>query len=155
MPVRPGHHLRGKPIKHGMTLIEVTLAVAILALLAGVVLPFQSLVEKRSRELILRETLRDIRRAIDLFRDHHSEFGSGPTAGVFRLVYPKNFEELVQDGYLRRVPTDPMTREPSWKVIPFPGIRSEKGQVGEPGGLFDVRSLSEETAINGTRFDDW
>ena len=139
----------------GMTLLEVALAVAILSILAGAVLPFQSLMTKRARELVLHETLREIRRAIDRYRDDHSEIDSGPTRKLFKLVYPATWEDLTQAGYLRRVPKDPMTGERIWKIVPFPGFRAEQGQVGEPGGIFDVRSSSEETAIDGSRFDEW
>ena len=138
-----------------MSLLEVALAVAILSILAGVVLPFQTLMEKRAREVVLRETLREIRRAIDIYRDHHSEIDSGPTEKKFKLVYPATWEDLTQAAYLRRVPLDPMTRKPAWKIIPFPGFQAENGQVGESGGVFDVRSLSEETAIDGSRYDEW
>lgn len=139
----------------GLTLLEATLAVAILSILAGAAFPLQTLVSKRSREFALRETLREVRRAIDRYRDEHSRMENAPTKETFTLVYPASLDELVIKGYLRRIPLDPMSNEREWKIIPFPGVHEEQGRVADAGGVFDVRSLSEETAIDGTRYDDW
>ena len=149
---------RDQKTRQGITLVEMVLALAMFSLLSSAVLVLRTTVERRTRELLLKETLREIRRAIDRYRDAHSRFESNPLGGGFHLVYPDDWQDLVEAGLLRRVPLDPITQRRQWRVLPFTGLVSGKpGEepIRQTFGLFDVRSLSEETALDGTRYDDW
>ena len=154
----------------GFTLIELLVTVTILAILAAVVIPVSELTVKRDKELELKRSLRTIRGAIDAYKeawdDGHmikkaGESGYPPTLMVLveGIQDAKSKEGGVVLKFLRRIPRDPMSsendyvsNEETW------GLRSYKSAFDSPAegeDVFDVYSLSEGTAIDGTLYEDW
>jgi general secretion pathway protein G len=93
----------------------------------------------RSREAVLKEDLFRMRDAID---QHYADLGE----------YPPDLHALVSAGYLRAIPEDPMTRSAeTWAVVPA------EPDSADPfvQGVYDVRSGSEDTALDGTAYANW
>ena len=121
--------------RSGFTMIELMIALAILATILAVGVPryFSSL--DAAKESALREDLHVLRDAIDKF---YSDNG----------VYPDTLDDLVKKRYLRAIPVDPYTRSShSWAVEP--------PTDGAGGAVFDVHSSAPSTARDGTWFKDW
>jgi general secretion pathway protein G len=145
----------------GFTLIELMVTLTILALLASVALPLAELGVQRNKESDLRQTLRQIRGAIDAYKRAADDGRIERAADA--SGYPPSLAALAEgiankkktDGsklyFLRRVPRDPMTGE-DW------GLRSYESpaQSPQPGkDVFDVYSRSEETGLNGVPYKQW
>lgn len=143
----------------GMTLIELIVAIAIMAILATGVLPISRNIVKREREKELRAALWQMRDAIDRYKNDAD-------LGRFQVKldsngYPPDLDELVKGvdiagkkiKYLRRIPMDPMTHSKEW------GLRSMQDDPDSDswGGqaVFDVYTKSEGTALDGTKYKDW
>jgi general secretion pathway protein G len=152
--------------EQGYTFIEVVVVTAILLILAAAVMPLAQVTSQRQREVELHRNLRDIRTAIDKFKDAvdagqiaQSELEPGNEG------YPPDLETLVEGvtaandatgrklKFLRRVPIDPMTNGAEW------GLRSyqDKPDATTWGGknVFDVYTKSTATALDGTKYRDW
>jgi len=144
------------------TLFELIAAMAIMLLLASVALPLARIHAQRLRELEMRRDLREIRQAIDRYKDF-SDRGMIPiNADTFG--YPPDLDTLVKGvelkgaasakyKFLRKIPLDPMTGKPEWGVRSMqddPDSRSWGGQ-----NVFDIYSQSQGTALDGTRYGDW
>lgn len=150
----------------GFTFIELVIVTAIVMLLASVAVPMAQVTAQRQRESELHYALREMRTAIDKFKDAADQ-GLIPSTELDagNEGYPKDLDTLV-DGvsvandasgrklkFLRRIPVDPMTRKAEW------GKRSyqDRPDTSSWGGqnVFDVYSTSEGTALNGTKYRDW
>lgn len=121
--------------KNGFTMIELMVALAILATILAVGVPryFSNL--DAANESVLREDLYVMRDAIDKF---YADNG----------VYPQTLNDLVKKKYLRAIPIDPYTRSSnSWSV--------QAPTDGAAGAVFDVHSTAPNTARDGTWFKDW
>ncbi len=144
------------------TLIELIAAMAIMLLLASIALPLARVHAQRLRELEMRRDLREIRQAIDRYKDF-SDRGMIPTkADTFG--YPPDLDTLVKGvelkgaastkyKFLRKVPVDPLTGKADWGMRSMqddPDSRSWGGQ-----NVFDIYSQSQGTALDGTRYADW
>jgi general secretion pathway protein G len=146
----------------GFTLIELIAAIAIMILLSSIALPVARMHAKRLRELELQRDLRQIRQAIDRYKDLSDRSMIPTKADTFG--YPPDLETLVNGvelkgsastkyKFLRRVPPDPMSGKPDWGLRAMqddPNSRSWGGQ-----NVFDVYSQSQGTALDGTRYADW
>jgi general secretion pathway protein G len=150
----------------GYTLVELLIVVTLLMVLASAVLPLAQVTSQRQREAELRRNLREMRTAIDKFKDS-VDTGLIPTTELRpdNEGYPPDLDTLV-DGvavandatgrklkFLRRIPVDPMTNDTEW------GVRSyqDKPDSTSWGGqnVFDVYSKSGGTALDGTKYRDW
>jgi general secretion pathway protein G len=149
--------------EHGMSLLELIIASSILLILSSMALPTVRIVVVRQREQQLREALRQMRNAIDRYKDTADknlirvELGSEG--------FPPDLETLVKGvsvgggatgrnlRFLRRIPVDPMTGIKEW------GLRSIQDDPDSTswGGknVFDVYSKSNGTALDGTKYSDW
>jgi general secretion pathway protein G len=142
-----------------MTLVELIVAIAIMAILATGVLPITRTVVKREREKELRAALWQMRDAIDRYKDYADR-------GAFQIKlgsegYPPDMDTLVKGvdvqgkkiRFLRHVPVDPMTHSTEW------GMRSMQDDPASDswGGqsVFDVYTKSQGTALDGTKYADW
>jgi general secretion pathway protein G len=146
----------------GMTLLELIIACAILLVLSSAALPIARYSIWRQKEKDLRQDLEDMRDAIDRYKDaaDNQQIKTQPGS----QNYPPDLETLVKGvplgtngdkviHFLRKVPTDPMTGKADW------GLRA----VGDDpdsltwGGknVFDVYSIAQATAMNGTKYSDW
>jgi general secretion pathway protein G len=117
----------------GFTLIEMSVVVAIIGMLAMTVVPIYGDTIHRARETALKDTLHTVRRVLDQYhRDHEA--------------WPPSLEALVSQGYLRALPVDPFTRvADSWKAIP-----SEPGEAD----VYDVRSGATGSTLEGVPLSD-
>lgn len=150
----------------GYTFVELLIVVTILMILASAVLPLAQVTSQRTREAELRRNLREVRTAIDKFKDA-VDTGQIPTTELKpdNEGYPPDLETLVEGvakandasgtklKYLRRIPIDPMTNSNEW------GMRSyqDKPDSTSWGGqnVFDVYSKSDGTGLDGTKYRDW
>jgi general secretion pathway protein G len=129
-----------KLAQRGFTLIELMVVMAIISVLLAIALPIYQKSIIRAKESVLRNNLFTLRSMIDEYT-------------IDKQKAPESLQDLVSDGYLRQIPQDPMTSsDQTWKVImedtPVNGSTS-------PPGVFDVRSGSDKTALDGTAYSDW
>ena len=135
--VRP--MLSGKRERRGFTLIELMIVMAIIAILVGIAVPIYNRSITRAKESVLRNNLFTIRTVID---EYTYDKGKAPQA----------LQDLVSEGYLRQVPVDPMTGDSDWKTIMEDTLNA--ANQAEPG-LFDVKSASDKTSLEGTPYSEW
>jgi len=152
--------------QRGFSFVEVVVVVAILGIMAAAAMPLARVTNQRQKEAELRRSLREMRTAIDKFKDA-VDSGLIPTTELKpgSEGYPPDLETLI-DGvsaandasgrklkYLRRIPIDPMTNGTEW------GLRSyqDKPDTTSWGGqnVFDVYTTSGATALDGTKYKDW
>ncbi|SRR6056297_1068720 len=151
----------------GMTLIELVIAMAILAILAAMVLPLAEVTVTRTKELELRRSLQVIRTAIDTYKEDYDKAVAEKKifATVGESGYPEELEILLEGKdwgglypfkkkYLRRLPKDPFDRDDyGW------GLRAYRDEADSTvwGGedVFDVYSQSDAVALDGTSYRDW
>ena len=152
----------------GFTLIELVITVAIVALLASVALPVSELAVQRTKEQELRRTLRQVREAIDAYKQASDEGRIRKSVGD--SGYPKKLEDLaegVEDQkspkkdkiyFLRRVPRDPLNTDPTLSAAGTWGKRSYASPPDDPkegDDVFDVFSIAQGKGINGQPYRDW
>ncbi len=143
----------------GLTLVELLITVAIIAILASMAIPVARFQVRREKERELRHDLWEMRAAIDRYKDAADK-------GAFQikadsLGYPPDLDTLVNGvdvqgkkvRFLRKIPVDPMTGTTDW------GLRSNQDDPDSDsfGGqnVFDVHSKSTATAIDGTKYSTW
>ena len=156
------------PSQSGFTLIELVITVAIVAILASVAMPLNELVVQRSKEQDLRRALRDVREAIDVYKQASDEGRVSRKAG--ESGYPKRLEDLVEGVadqknpkkdsiyFLRRIPRDPLATDPSRTAAETWGKRSYASPPDEPKegeDVFDVYTLAPGKGINGQPYRQW
>lgn len=145
----------------GFTLAELAMVCALLAILAAVAVPTARFMVRREREAELRLALRQMRYAID----EHKRLSD---QGMIQVElgtegYPAELELLVEGveivgqttrrKFLRRIPLDPMTGEAEWGLRSYQDEPDSWSWGGE--NVYDVYSLSEATALDGTKYKDW
>jgi general secretion pathway protein G len=152
----------------GFTLIELVVTVAIVAVLASIALPFNELVVQRSKEQDLRRSLREMRDAIDAYKQASDEGRLQKRVGD--SGYPRKLEDLVagvEDQkspkkeriyFLRRLPRDPFAIDSTLGPAETWGKRSYASPPDDPregDDVFDVFSLATGTGINGRPYKEW
>ena len=146
----------------GMTLLELIIACTILLILSSAAMPLARYTVMRQREAELRQDLREMRNAIDRYKDLSDrnlirvELGSEG--------YPPDLDTLVKGvqlgaandrriRFLRRIPIDPMTGRADWGLR---AIQDDPDSMSWGGkNVFDVYSKSQGTALDGTKYSDW
>jgi len=146
----------------GFTLVELIAAITILLILTTVALPMARVQVRRTQEVELRRALREMRQAIDRYKDF-ADRGMIPTKAD-SFGYPPDLETLVKGvplkgaatakyKFLRRIPVDPLTGQTDWGLRAMQDDPDSRSWGG--GNVFDVYSKSQGTALDGTRHADW
>ena len=149
----------------GFTYLEMVATAGILAILASAVLPLAKVTRTRQKEIELRRELRVMRTAIDKFKEKSGEGKIGGTdVRLGSEGYPPDLETLVEGvnevgridvklRFLRRIPLDPMTGKAEWGQRCYQDEPDATSWCGQ--NVWDVYSLSEGKALDGSRYRDW
>ena len=160
--LRPMTKIRPPNKNGGMTLLELIIACAILMVLSSAALPAFRVTIIRSKEAELRRNLREIRNAIDRYKDIADR--SLIRVEVGSEGYPPDLETLVKGveygssgqqkiRFLRRIPVDPVTGRAEWNLR---SVQDDPDSTSQGGNnVFDVHSKSQGTALDGTKYSDW
>jgi general secretion pathway protein G len=145
--------------QRGMTLLELITAVVIMAILAGAALPVARVSIRRDKERKLRAALWEMRDAIDRYKD-------AADRGAFQIKlgsegFPPDLDTLVKGvdvngkkiRFLRRIPEDPMTHGTDWGLRSMQDDPTSQSFGGQ--NVFDVYTKSQDTALDGTKYQDW
>src|SRR6187455_1005022 len=128
------------PQASGFTLMEMMIVMVLIVILAGIGLTMYGNTVQRAKEATLKEDLFRLRDAID---QYYADKGK----------YPSTLEELVSDGYVRKIPEDPFTRSNStWQTV---AAEPDPNNPVAEAGVYDVKSGAEGTAIDGTQYSEW
>ena len=121
-------------------MIELLIVMTILVILAGIGLARYTTSVQRTSEAALKEDLFQMREALD---QYYADKGK----------YPTSLESLVEDDYLRAIPVDPFTNSAdTWQTV---YSEPDAGNPSAEIGISDVKSGSDRTAINQSRYSDW
>jgi general secretion pathway protein G len=123
----------------GFTLLELMIVISIMMILISVAVPMYNQSIVQARESVLRSNLSTLRNVISQYT-------------LDKQKAPQSLDDLVQAGYLRQIPIDPMTRQANWEVVQEDVLMAVDQQ--EPG-ITDVHSASEMTASDGTAYSTW
>ena len=132
----------------GYTLLELIMVLAIIGILAGIALPSLKETPRRAQEAALKTDLRTMRDVIDQF---YADNGH----------YPPTLDSLVEKGYLRAIPIDPITKRADTWVVEYeeidPELEPAETDLPEDGqpGIWDVHSGSELTSLKGGLYSEW
>ena len=135
-PTRPGERRRGAS---GFTLIELIVVVTLISILAAIALPNFKVAITQAKEATLKE---DLYRLRDLIDQYYVDKGQ----------YPSSLDSLVEDGYLRKLPSDPFTGAPDWTAV---YAEADPDRPNEQPGVYDVKSASEIQSLSGTPYNEW
>jgi general secretion pathway protein G len=125
--------------RRGFTLLEMMIVISIMLILMAVALPIYNQSIVRSREAVLRQDLFQLRSLISQYT-------------LDKQKAPQSLDDLVQGGYIKFVPKDPMTNEANWEVVQEDVLLTVDQQ--DPG-ITDVHSASSNMASDGTAYSTW
>jgi general secretion pathway protein G len=125
----------------GFTLLELIIVISIMAILVSIAVPNFTTSIKQSREAVLRQNLFTLRSLISQYT-------------LDKQKAPQSLQELVQAGYMKQIPVDPITGQADWTVD------QEQDTVMSPdeqdqGGIDDVHSSATQIGTNGTAYSTW
>ena len=131
---------RRRPDASGFTLIELLVVTALIVVLASLALVGYQNSIVRAREAVLKEDLFRLRDAIDQYYADKNK-------------WPQTLQDLVEDGYVREVPEDPITNSAdSWQTV---AAEADPARPAAEPGIFDVKSGSDRSALDGTPYAEW
>jgi general secretion pathway protein G len=130
---------RSRNPSRGFTLLELMIVLSIMMILMAVAVPVYNQSIIQARESVLRSNLSTLRNVIDQFT-------------LDKQKAPQSLDDIVQAGYLRQIPIDPMTRQTNWEVVQEDVLKAV--DQNDPG-ITDVHSASSATASDGTAYSSW
>jgi general secretion pathway protein G len=131
---------RARSTANGYTLIELLIVLAIIGLLVSIALPRYQYARERAREAVLRENLTRLRELLDQYKSDKGK-------------YPTSLRTLVDEGYLRKMPVDPITgREDTWEEIPEEAVEGTDPTL--QSGIWDVKSGAVGTTMDGVPYNE-
>lgn len=150
--------------RHGFTIIELIVVIAIISTLAVIAIPMVETSVKRERELVLKRSLREIRTAIDDYqvfvlknKIKHDEdtYGYPEELEIFvkGIEYRNSKNKARIKKFLRRIPADPMTGSAEWGLRSYQDKKNSTHWGGE--NIWDIYSKSEKKALDGSYYKDW
>jgi general secretion pathway protein G len=155
-----------KRSEYGFTFLELVIVTAILMILASTIMPMTQVTAQRQREVELRRALREMRTAIDKFKDAVDQ-GQIPTTELEpgSENYPPDLETLVNGvsaandatgrklKFLRKIPIDPMTNSTDWGKRAYQDKPDSQSWGGK--NVYDIYTTYQGTALDGTKYRDW
>ncbi|MFY9552962.1 MAG: prepilin-type N-terminal cleavage/methylation domain-containing protein [Thermoanaerobaculia bacterium] len=143
MATRESGGRRQEAGQDGFTLLELLVVMTIIGILAAIAVPALRDSPQRAREASLRGDLFTFRSVIDQYKGDKGN-------------YPPDLEILVKEGYIRRIPYDPMTKKQDWVLT----MEEEPAEPDDPNvqpvpGIIEVHSASKAKALDGTTYSDW
>jgi general secretion pathway protein G len=124
----------------GFTLVELLVVISLISILAAMGLVQYKNSILRTQESVLKTDLFRVRDAID---QYYADKGK----------YPASLDSLVSDGYLRKIPEDPVTKSTdTWQTIP---AEADPNNPSSEPGIYDIKSGAQGTALDGTNYSDW
>jgi general secretion pathway protein G len=151
----------------GLTLLELIIALAIMAVLASVIIPMAETTVRRSKEVELRRNLREIRTALDQYKSDYDRavHEKKIIATLGETGYPEDLETLTKGNdwgglypykrrYLRSIPRDPFDSDDlGWQMRAYED--DPDSTIWGGGNVYDVHSQSDGIALDGTPYREW
>ena len=131
---------RGVKRQQGFTLLELMIVMIIMLILMSITVPIYNRAVVSAREAVLRNDLFELRKLISQYT-------------LDKQKAPQSLDDLVQAGYLKELPKDPMTRESNWEPKMEENVISSPDQ--QDAGIDDVHSASNLTSSDGTAYSTW
>jgi general secretion pathway protein G len=125
--------------ERGFTIIELLVVLSIIVILSTMGMAQYRNSVIRSREAVLKEDLFRMNDAID---QYYADRGQ----------YPGTLDALVSEGYMRKLPVDPITNQADWQTVPS---EPDPNNPTASPGIYTVKSASDGTALDGTKYSDW
>jgi general secretion pathway protein G len=140
MSMRQFSRSRIRQLSRGFTMIELLVVLALIVILASMGMAQYRSSVVHAKESVLKDDLFKMRDAIDQYYADKNQ-------------WPNALDALVSEGYLRKLPEDPFTKSATtWQTVPAePDPNNPSAEVG----VYDVKSGSEATALDGTKYADW
>ena len=127
-------------LERGFTLIELLIVLTLITVLSTIGMAQYQRSVVYAREATLKEDLFRMRDAIDQYYADKNQ-------------YPSTLDALVSEGYMRKVPEDPFTKSNStWQTVP---AEPDPNNPAAEAGIYDVKSGSDQTALDGTAYSEW
>ena len=136
LPIQNGSERR---CRRGYTLIELIIVMAIISILVSIAVPMYQKSLLRTKESMLHSHLFTLRTVIDEYT-------------FDKKKAPTTLQDLVSEGYLRAVPIDPITGNDNWRTINEDSLIAV--DQTQPG-IYDIKSLSDLTSLEGTPYSQW
>jgi general secretion pathway protein G len=150
----------------GFSFVELLVVTALIGILASAVMPLAHVAMQRTREVELRRTLRELRTAIDHYKDAADQGMIAATElKLGNEGYPPTLAVLVEGvraagdaterklKFLRRIPIDPITGTKEWGMRSYQDALDARSWGGQ--NVYDVFTMSDGTALDGTKYKDW
>ncbi|MCC7341628.1 MAG: type II secretion system protein [Bryobacterales bacterium] len=139
-PIRNGDAMLKRFSRRGFTLVELLIVMTILSILISMAIPIYQRSIQRAKESVLKQNLFTLRTVIDEYT-------------YDKQRAPQSLQDLVENGYLREIPVDPITGSRTDWIIVMEDAVASVDQTSP--GIFDVKSASGDISLEGTPYNEW